>query len=85
MILEILEETYSFREDWPNLCRIYQKQAEQSETPEEKTIIYGTLGEIYEEKLHQVDDAIYWYRRPPLNPRPSCHSSKIAGAVCRER
>ena len=63
MILEILEETYSFREDWPNLCRIYQKQAQQADSSEAKTIIYGTLGEIYEERLHQMEEAIYWYRQ----------------------
>ncbi len=63
IILNILEETYRYQEDWTNLVRIHQQQSEIAADSNEKVKFYCQLGELYEQKIKNLSLSISWYQK----------------------
>ena len=57
-----LDRIYSSLEQWPELAGVLEQRAASAEDEADKIELYGRLGQVYEEQLGQVDDAIRAYR-----------------------
>jgi tetratricopeptide (TPR) repeat protein len=58
-----LDRIYSSLEQWAELAGILEQRASVAEEDSDKVELNTRLGEVYEERLGQVDDAIRAYRR----------------------
>ncbi len=57
-----LDRIYSSLEQWPELAGILEQRAASAEDSAEKVELYTRLGQVYEERLAQVGNAIRAYR-----------------------
>ena len=58
-----LDRIYTSLEQWPELAQMLEQRVKATTEPHELVELYGRLGQVYEERLVQVDDAIRAYRR----------------------
>ncbi len=61
--LENLDRIFSGLEQDADLAQVLEQRVQTTEEPYELVEYYSRLGEIYEERLSQVDDAVRVYRR----------------------
>ncbi|MEN9581813.1 MAG: hypothetical protein RJA70_4822, partial [Pseudomonadota bacterium] len=61
--LDNLDRIYSSLEEWPELAEVLEQRAQSSEETHEQIEFLTRLGEVYEERLAQLDDAERSYRR----------------------
>ncbi|MGC4089575.1 MAG: tetratricopeptide repeat protein [Polyangiaceae bacterium] len=57
-----LDRIYSSLEQWPELAEILEQRANSAQETHDKVDLYSRLGQVYEEKLNQVGNAIRAYR-----------------------
>ncbi len=57
-----LDRIYSSLEQWPELAGVLEQRAVVADDAQDKVELYSRLGQVYEEQLGQVDDAIRAYR-----------------------
>jgi tetratricopeptide (TPR) repeat protein len=60
--LSNLDRIYSSLEQWPELAEILEQRATSAQETHEKVDLYSRLGQVYEDKLDQVGNAIRAYR-----------------------
>ncbi|HKQ70368.1 MAG TPA: tetratricopeptide repeat protein [Polyangiaceae bacterium] len=58
-----LDRIYSSLEQWADLAQVLEQRVKATTEPHELVELYARLGETYEEKLGQVDDAVRAYRQ----------------------
>lgn len=58
-----LDRIYSLLEQWPELAGVLEQRAEAAEDQRDKVELNTRLGQVYEEQLGQVEDAIRAFRR----------------------
>ena len=58
-----LDRIYSLLEQWPELAGVLEQRAEAAEDARDKVELNSRLGQVYEEQLGQVTDAIRAFRR----------------------
>ncbi len=58
-----LDRIYTSLEQWADLAQVLEQRVKASTEPHELVEFYARLGETYEEKLGQVDDAVRAYRK----------------------
>jgi tetratricopeptide (TPR) repeat protein len=58
-----LDRIYSSLEQWPELAGVLEARAATAEDERDKVDLFSRLGQVYEEMLGQIDDAIRAYRR----------------------
>jgi tetratricopeptide (TPR) repeat protein len=58
-----LDRIYQSIESWPELAQILEKRVEVPAETHELVDLYARLGDVYETKLGQIDDAVRAYRR----------------------
>lgn len=58
-----LDRIYTLLEQWPELAGVLEQRAETVEDPRDKVELNTRLGQVYEEQLGQVQDAIRAFRR----------------------
>jgi golgin subfamily B member 1 len=58
-----LDRIYSSLEQWPELAGVLEQRAVAAQDTHDKVELYSRLGQVYEEQLAQVQDAIRSYRR----------------------
>ncbi len=61
--LENLDRIYLSFEEWPELAEVLEQRAQVSEDTHDQVEFLTRLGEVYEERLAQLDDAERAYRR----------------------
>jgi tetratricopeptide (TPR) repeat protein len=61
--LSNLDRIYSATEQYAELAGILEQRAQGASEEREKVELYGRLGQVYEEQLIRVDDAIVAYRK----------------------
>jgi tetratricopeptide (TPR) repeat protein len=61
-ILETLEQLYDQLESWPELAQVLGERIERAVDPDTEIELWRKLGELYELKMEQLDEAIdaYW-------------------------
>ncbi|HYP87363.1 MAG TPA: tetratricopeptide repeat protein, partial [Polyangiaceae bacterium] len=57
-----LDRIYSSLEQWPELAGVLEQRAAAAEDTLDKVDLYGRLGQVYEERLGRLDDAIRAHR-----------------------
>ncbi len=57
-----LDRIYSSLEQWPELAGVLEQRAVAAEDTLDKVDLYGRLGQVYEERLARLDDAIRAHR-----------------------
>jgi tetratricopeptide (TPR) repeat protein len=57
-----LDRIYSSLEQWPELAEVLEQRAVAAEDTLDKVDLYGRLGQVYEERLGRLDDAIRAHR-----------------------
>jgi tetratricopeptide (TPR) repeat protein len=57
-----LDRIYTSLEQWPELAGVLEQRASSAEDVPEKVELYSRLGQVYEERLNQVGNAIRAYR-----------------------
>jgi tetratricopeptide (TPR) repeat protein len=57
-----LDRIYSSLEQWPELAGVLEQRALAADDPLDKVELYTRLGQVYEERLGQIQDAIRAYR-----------------------
>jgi len=57
-----LDRIYTSLEQWPELAGVLEQRAASAEDDHEKVELYTRLGQVYEERLGQTEDAIRAYR-----------------------
>ncbi|HMI87746.1 MAG TPA: tetratricopeptide repeat protein [Polyangiaceae bacterium] len=58
-----LDRIYTSLEQWGDLAQVLEQRVKATTEPHELVELYARLGETYEEKLGQVDDAVRAYRQ----------------------
>ncbi|HEX9297066.1 MAG TPA: tetratricopeptide repeat protein [Polyangiaceae bacterium] len=58
-----LDRIYTSLEQWGDLAQVLEQRVKATSEPHELVELYARLGETYEEKLGQVDDAVRAYRQ----------------------
>ncbi len=58
-----LDRIYSSLEQWPDLAGVLEQRAVVAPETSEQVELYSRLGQVYEERLGQVDDAVRSFRR----------------------
>jgi tetratricopeptide (TPR) repeat protein len=58
-----LDRIYASLEQWPELAGVLEQRAVVVQDKHDKVDLYARLGEVYEERLGQVQDAVRAYRR----------------------
>jgi golgin subfamily B member 1 len=58
-----LDRIYTLLEQWSDLAEVLEKRVKATAEPHELVELYARLGETYEEKLGQVDDAVRAHRQ----------------------
>jgi tetratricopeptide (TPR) repeat protein len=58
-----LDRIYSSLEQWPELAGVLEQRAATAEDTRDQVEFYARLGQVYEEQLAQIDDAVRAYRR----------------------
>ena len=58
-----LDRIYTSLEQWPELAGVLEQRAVAAEDPRDKVELYTRLGQVYEEQLGQVQDAIRAFRQ----------------------
>ncbi|MEB2322623.1 MAG: tetratricopeptide repeat protein, partial [Sorangiineae bacterium] len=58
-----LDRIYSSLEQWPELAGVLEQRALVADDTADKVELYSRLGQVYEEQLGQIDDAVRAYRR----------------------
>ncbi len=58
-----LDRIYSSLEQWPELAGVLEARAATAEDERDQVDLYSRLGQVYEEQLGQIDDAIRAYRK----------------------
>jgi len=62
-VLENLDRIYSNLGQWAELASILEQRAAAADDPRDKVGFYARLGELYEEQLDQVQDAVRAYKK----------------------
>jgi tetratricopeptide (TPR) repeat protein len=58
-----LDRIYTSLEQWGDLAQVLEQRVKATTEPHELVELYARLGETYEEKLGQIDDAVRAYRQ----------------------
>ncbi len=58
-----LDRIYTSLEQWPELAGVLEQRAEAAEDTRDKVELYTRLGQVYEEQLAQVEDAIRAFKK----------------------
>jgi tetratricopeptide (TPR) repeat protein len=66
-----LDRIYTSLEQWPELGGVLEQRAETAEDTRDKVELYTRLGQVYEEQLNQVHDAIRSFKRIFDNLEPA--------------
>ncbi|MDP9149499.1 MAG: tetratricopeptide repeat protein, partial [Myxococcota bacterium] len=61
--LAALEKLFTRTERWEDLIRVVERRVEQAGSAKDREVLYGTMAQIYDERLGRPEDAVAAYKK----------------------